>query len=120
MPYGVCKKCGCTDTDPCFNPEHGNCWWVDESHELCSHCADPKIANDPNTHHCVNSNDKYLQSVAEVLVCKNCKHWHKDKDSDDVNDDAAWGECDVNEWGSYGSDSICVDFEEKEDEDGTH
>ena len=31
MPYGVCKICGCTDTDPCHNPTHGNCWWVDDT-----------------------------------------------------------------------------------------
>lgn len=115
MPYGICKVCGCTDNDPCFNPEHGNCWWVDETHELCSHCADPKIYNDPATNHCINSTNHYNQSLAEVLVCKNCKHWHKDKDSSDVDDDAAWGECDIIECGSYGSDYICMDFEEKEE-----
>lgn len=58
MPYGVCRICGCTDNDPCYNPMHGNCWWVDETHELCSHCADEKIANDDTTTHCINSNDK--------------------------------------------------------------
>ena len=114
MPYGVCKKCGCTDTDPCYNPEHGTCWWVDDTHELCSHCADPKIANDPNTRHCFNSNDKYFQSVAEILICKNCKHWHKAEDSLDVKDEDAYGNCDINEWGCYGSDSICTEFDERE------
>lgn len=115
MPYGICEVCGCTDNDPCSNPEHGNCWWVDETHELCSHCADPKIYNDPATSHCINSTNHYNQSLAEVLVCKNCKHWHKDKDSSGVDDDAAWGECDIIECGGwYGSDPICTDFEEKE------
>lgn len=116
MPYGVCRICGCTDNDPCYNPTHGNCWWVDETHELCSHCADEKIANDKTTTHCINSNDKYINSVAEVLVCKNCRRWEKDKDSADVMDDAAFGGCDHIEWGCYGSDPICVDgFIEKED-----
>ena len=55
MPYGVCKVCGCTDKDPCHNPTHGMCWWVDDTHELCSHCADEEIANDPATQHCINS-----------------------------------------------------------------
>lgn len=55
MPYGVCRVCGCTDNDPCLNPEYGNCWWVDDTHELCSHCADETIANDPATQHCINS-----------------------------------------------------------------
>jgi len=115
MPYGVCKKCGCTDTDPCYNPSYGNCWWVDETHELCSHCADQDIADDPETCHCINSEDKYYQSVADVLACKNCKHWTKDKDSCDVKDEDAWGSCDIIECGSYGSDPMCVEFEEKEE-----
>lgn len=36
--YGVCKICGCTDTHACHSPIFGNCWWVDDTHELCSHC----------------------------------------------------------------------------------
>lgn len=36
--YGVCKICGCTDDHACHSPIFGNCWWVDDSHELCSHC----------------------------------------------------------------------------------
>jgi len=53
MPYGICKKCGCTDNDPCYNPIHGMCWWVDDTHELCSHCAEKEIAEDPATQHCI-------------------------------------------------------------------
>ncbi len=56
MPYGICKVCGCTDDNPCYHPEHGFCWWVDYTHELCSHCADKSIAEDPDTQHCINSN----------------------------------------------------------------
>lgn len=115
MPYGICKVCGCTDNDPCFNPRHGNCWWADDTHELCSHCADPAIANDPETVHCINSHDPYKQSIAERLICIHCRHWHKDKDSGDIEDEDAWGECDVNEWRAYGSDPMCVDFDNKED-----
>lgn len=55
MPYGICKVCGCTEHDPCWNPVYGYCWWVDDTHELCSHCADKEIADDPCTQHCVNS-----------------------------------------------------------------
>jgi len=40
MSYGTCKKCGCTDTDACYHLDFGPCWWVDESHELCSHCVE--------------------------------------------------------------------------------
>ena len=36
--YGVCKICGCTDDHACHSPILGNCWWVDDTHELCSHC----------------------------------------------------------------------------------
>lgn len=52
---GVCKVCGCTEDNPCFNPEHDTCWWVDEDHTLCSHCVDPEIKDDPKTVHCINS-----------------------------------------------------------------
>lgn len=47
MPYGICKICGCTDTNACVHPDFGACWWVDDDHELCSHCVelpeDPEI-----------------------------------------------------------------------------
>lgn len=33
--YGVCKVCGCTDTNACV----GGCYWVDAGHTLCSRCA---------------------------------------------------------------------------------
>ena len=95
MPKGVCRVCGCTEKDPCFNPVYGYCWWADDTHELCSHCADPHIANDQETRHCVNSTDQYNQSLAEVLVCKSCRYWHK-KDAD-IEDDAAFGTCDIHE-----------------------
>ncbi len=48
---GVCRFCGCTGDNACHHPEHGNCWWVDEAHTICSHCAIPDIANDPRTEH---------------------------------------------------------------------
>lgn len=44
---GVCKQCGCTESDGCHHPLHGSCYWVDENENLCSHCADPEIANSP-------------------------------------------------------------------------
>lgn len=48
---GTCRVCGCTATRACTNPTHGNCWWVDETETLCSHCALPEIADDPFTFH---------------------------------------------------------------------
>ena len=53
---GVCRVCGCTEHDPCYNPSHGYCWWHDAEMALCSHCANKEIALDPDTVHCVNSN----------------------------------------------------------------
>lgn len=114
MPYGVCKICGCTDNDPCYHPDYGNCWWVDDTHELCSHCADPEIAEDPATVHCINSSDAQLQSLEEQLVCCHCKYWWKKEAS--LVDEKGYGDCDINEWGSYGSDPACGDFEEKEED----
>lgn len=52
---GVCRVCGCTMSNPCYNPEYGYCWWQDAEETLCSHCAEREIFNDPNTVHCVNS-----------------------------------------------------------------
>lgn len=58
---GVCRVCGCTVENPCHNPEHGYCWWVEPS--LCSHCAETyleggnwysPVKNDPRTEHCIN------------------------------------------------------------------
>ena len=114
MAYGVCKVCGCTENDPCYHPDHGTCWWVDDTHELCSHCADHEIAEDPQTVHCINSTDPYMKSLEEVLVCCHCKHWHKDEDSSDVADEDAFGACPFVEQGTYGSDPMCLNFEEKE------
>lgn len=65
--YGVCKVCGCTDNDPCFHPDYGMCWWVDETHELCSHCADPEIAESPEVQHCYNT-------LCENQFCDTCVH----------------------------------------------
>ena len=54
---GVCRVCGCTEDNPCFNPKHGYCSWTDSTMTLCSHCANKEIADDPETIHCVNDND---------------------------------------------------------------
>ena len=45
MSYGTCKICGCTDTRACVHPDFGACWWIDDTHELCSHCVE--IPDDP-------------------------------------------------------------------------
>ena len=80
MAYGVCRVCGCTDQDPCYNPEYGNCWWVDDSHELCSHCADAEIANHPGTQHCINSEgiDPFPGVVHKDLAAIGCPYPDED------------------------------------------
>lgn len=35
FPRGVCKRCGCTWTDPCV----GGCAWTDTTETLCTECA---------------------------------------------------------------------------------
>lgn len=83
--YGVCKVCGCTDTDPCYNPYKGFCWWNDDSHELCSHCANKEIYNDPETVHCVNSSPSglYIEEdfcpYPERLNCDGCPRYIEDE-----------------------------------------
>ena len=68
MPYGVCKMCGCTDNDACFNPKVGNCWWVDGTHTLCSHCAEETIAKDPLTVHCFRTNlEENLRNCCDCI-----------------------------------------------------
>ncbi len=47
----ICKVCGCTWDNACYHPEHGSCWWVDDSQTLCSHCNIDEIKNDPQTVH---------------------------------------------------------------------
>ncbi len=54
---GVCRVCGCTEDDPCFNPVYRYCWWHDAEMTICSHCANKDIFNDPTTVHCVNSGE---------------------------------------------------------------
>lgn len=51
---GVCRVCGCTDDNPCYHPDLGNCYWVDDEHTLCSHCAQEDVRDDPDTVHCYN------------------------------------------------------------------
>lgn len=52
---GICRVCGCTEYDPCFHPDYGTCWWGDDGHTICSHCADSNIKDDSATEHCINS-----------------------------------------------------------------
>lgn len=52
---GTCRVCGCTMTDPCWNPGVGFCWWADAEETICSHCAHADLFDAPETVHCVNS-----------------------------------------------------------------
>ena len=57
LKRGECRVCGCTDNNPCYNSDHGNCWWADEEHTICSHCADDDIKKHPGTVHCINTTE---------------------------------------------------------------
>ncbi|MDR0874199.1 MAG: hypothetical protein LBN27_12165 [Prevotellaceae bacterium] len=48
---GTCKICACTEDNACYNDKHGSCWWVDDTEELCSHCAIEEIREDSSTEH---------------------------------------------------------------------
>lgn len=88
--YGVCRVCGCTDYDPCWHPKHGCCWWADDTHTLCSHCADPEIADSPETVHCIYSEpderDIASQKAREELCSKCDKRETCDYDCEDFYD----------------------------------
>ncbi len=51
---GVCKICGCTMHNPCFNHRYGFCWWSTTEEDICSHCNEKQLKEDPNTIHCVH------------------------------------------------------------------
>lgn len=33
---GKCEICGCTEDNPCYNPEHGFCGWADDERTICN------------------------------------------------------------------------------------
>ena len=33
----ICRVCGCTWNHACHD-DRGVCWWINQSHNLCSHC----------------------------------------------------------------------------------
>ena len=43
---GICKQCGCTETNACYHPDFGACFWLNEEKDLCSHCVELK--DDPD------------------------------------------------------------------------
>ena len=45
------------------------------------------------------------------MKCMYCKHWKKEDNV--VDDEYTYGWCDKFEWGMYGGDPMCVDFEHK-------
>ena len=75
---------------------------MDDTHELCSHCADEEIANDPTTQHCINSKgyDPYPGIVRKDLAALGCPF--PDEDGDMCNEcshmsfsSVFTGECDL-------------------------
>ena len=37
-----CKHCGCTETNACYHPDFGTCWWINDKQDECSHCIELK------------------------------------------------------------------------------
>lgn len=35
--YGICRVCECTWDHACSD-NRGSCWWINQDHNLCSHC----------------------------------------------------------------------------------
>ncbi|MGN6122976.1 MAG: helix-turn-helix domain-containing protein [Sphingomonas oligoaromativorans] len=35
----ICRRCGCSDLDPCDDETHGPCAWATDDRDLCSSCA---------------------------------------------------------------------------------
>ena len=59
----VCKVCGCTWINPCFSHRYGFCWWPTQEEDICSHCKNPEIKDDPNVIHCVKGLEFPVLSV---------------------------------------------------------
>jgi len=79
MSYGKCNKCGCTDNYSCISPKHGNCWWIDGDHNLCSHCSIEEIVNDSQTKHprsniFTRDNGLYFTRIQLKSIVKNRKY----------------------------------------------
>lgn len=70
---GVCRVCGCTMTDPCYNPGYGSCWWADADETICSHCYHKEIFKDPATEHCVNTKNHIEIGGRRILGAANIK-----------------------------------------------
>lgn len=70
---GVCRVCGCTMTNPCYNPTHGFCWWADAEETICSHCYHKEIFKDPATEHCVNTKNHIEIGGRRILGAANIK-----------------------------------------------
>lgn len=56
MISGTCKICGCTDNDctQCIEKTGNPCYWVDDSHTLCSACDDTEMPDEEDFQSCNN------------------------------------------------------------------
>jgi hypothetical protein len=54
MAYGTCNICGCTDNSACYHPDFGPCWWMNQEHDICSHCVE--LPDDPRVERIVTPN----------------------------------------------------------------
>ncbi|MFA5420290.1 MAG: hypothetical protein WC341_17690 [Bacteroidales bacterium] len=74
--YGTCVICGCTDESACVHPTAGPCWWIDETHQLCSHCVeyidDPEVTRGGMDKGCCMCPFE-LKKQQDPLMCARCK-----------------------------------------------
>ena len=80
MESGICRVCGCTEHSPCYHPTYGYCWWADESHTICSHCAEKIIAEDPETKHDINRQRR--EGIPEDAECYMCGNFGENDDGE--------------------------------------
>jgi hypothetical protein len=65
--YGTCKICGCTDNNACRIPGEENCHWVNEEHDLCSHCVTAFIAVKGKLVGTLKSKRDWVNRVPDIL-----------------------------------------------------
>lgn len=65
--YGTCKNCGCTDNNACVVPGEENCHWVNEEHDLCSHCVTAFLSVKGRLIGTLHSKQEWINRVPDIL-----------------------------------------------------
>lgn len=69
--YGICKICGCTDQNACVSFMGGPCYWLDDTHMLCSCCRswkDTDISGNRRANHLVVLQGESYSDDCEVRL----------------------------------------------------